>query len=528
MVSDDSNESYFTDGETTMNMSFQSAMRQADRAEGMTPFKEIPEHLIERTQTGKVINVRPPSPNSPTAALKIRFKDLETELDAKERQAIKKKQEYHDRLTTLETRLYELEQQQSDLESAADEWKIKYERQKEIADEYLKIADDREMEEVTQPLSKLAAETFKLRNDLKLRDEANTLQNESKGHQKRADEAENKREEAAKVARDLRDLVATEGKRLKNEIKKVTEENKNVSEDFQKATKESLKWQNEARRLDTMLTVSELKEKEWQQQIAQQKQENIKVTNELYEMTRTVMNKDDEVTEVRTQLKSAAEEYQKLEREVTQLAEHINKMEQENEKVMKEKTFQLHDHTQKVKQENTELRRERDELTLRNRRLEDENKALQTSVKYKDEQLLQYGVKTATVESPPPSYSKAHETGKSFHFEMPLRTGTGKGSIKTERNGEKVNEEKEQLSEGYPHRSRDDPSQFPPHIETNVFIDEGRRDRPSSRQERPRKSRYAKAKRNPDEEEGSEEEEDPRGGFALAKALNSMARKTPL
>ncbi|XP_055328740.1 uncharacterized protein LOC129581588 [Paramacrobiotus metropolitanus] len=47
MLSDESNESYFTDDETTMNTSFQKAMREADRAEGMTPFKNIPEHLIE-------------------------------------------------------------------------------------------------------------------------------------------------------------------------------------------------------------------------------------------------------------------------------------------------------------------------------------------------------------------------------------------------------------------------------------------------------------------------------------------------
>ncbi|XP_055355057.1 uncharacterized protein LOC129600525 [Paramacrobiotus metropolitanus] len=460
MVSDESNESYYTDDETTINTSFRTAMKEADRAEGMTSFTDIPEHLIERTQTGKVINVRSPSPNSPTTTLRKRVSELENELESNERQADKRKQEYRERLTTLETRLFDLEQQLDDLQSAADGWKVKYEKQREMAEEYLKMVDDREMEghlavndlnesmseesaersrhlvelkdecdqlrqkvteaeakrdeyagnfaEVTQRLSKLAAETFKLRNELKSRDEAiSILQNESKGHQRRADEAEEKRGEAAKVARDLRDLVATEGERLKDEIKKVTEENKKVTEDCQKAAKENLKWQNEARRLDTMVTVLELKEKEWQQQMTQQKQENVKVTNELYEMTRTVMNKDDEVTEVRTQLKSAAEEYQKLEREVTQLAEHINKMEQENEKVMKEKTFQLHDHTQKVKQENTELRREREELTLRNRRLEDENKALQTSVKHKDEQLLQYGVKTATVESPPPSYTSA-------------------------------------------------------------------------------------------------------------------------
>ncbi|XP_055357517.1 moesin/ezrin/radixin homolog 1-like, partial [Paramacrobiotus metropolitanus] len=272
MVSDESNESYFTDDDATMNMSFQTAMKEADRAEEVTPFKDIPEHLIDRTQNGKVINVRPQSPNSPTLTLRRRVRELENELDATERHADKRKQEYRDRLSTLETRLFELEQQQGDLQSSADGWKVKYERQKEIAEEYLKMADDREMEghlavsdlnesmseesaersrhlaelkdecdqlrqkvteaetkrdeyatkfaEITQRLTTLATETFKLRNDLKLREEAvSTLQLESKGHQERADEAEKSRNEAIKAMREARDITATEGARLKEEIK---------------------------------------------------------------------------------------------------------------------------------------------------------------------------------------------------------------------------------------------------------------------------------------------------------------------
>ncbi|XP_055353148.1 uncharacterized protein LOC129599041 [Paramacrobiotus metropolitanus] len=184
-------------------------------------------------------------------------------------------------------------------------------------------------------------------------------------------------------------------------------------------------------------------------------------------------------------------------------------------------------------QENQNLKNEKEQSDLRIKRLEDENKALQMSNKHKDEQLLQHGVRAATVESPPPSYSKAHETGtgKSFHFEMPLRTGTGKRSVKNERDGEKVKDDKEPPSESYPHMSRGDPSQFPPHIETNVFVDDGRRDRPSSRQERQRKSRYEKVKRNQNDDDGSEEEDDPRAettAAQLTKALNSMARKNTL
>ncbi|XP_055356499.1 filamin-A-interacting protein 1-like [Paramacrobiotus metropolitanus] len=317
MVSDESNESYFTDDEATMNMSFQTAMKEADRAEGMTPFKDIPEHLIERTQTGKVINVRPPSPNSPTSTLKRRVKELEEELEAKEGLVTKKKQEYQNRIGSLDARIYELEQQQVDLESAADEWKIKYERQKELAEEYLKMVDDREMEghlavsdlnesmseesaersrhlaelkdecdslklkvteaeakrdeyaaklvDVTQRLLTNTNEVFKLRNELKLRDEnIGTLQKESQDHQKRADDA-------VKVAKDLRELTATEGVRLKNEIKQVMEENKSLKEDVRKVTEENtelkktaktiaeqgMKWEHETHLLDEKVTVLE-------------------------------------------------------------------------------------------------------------------------------------------------------------------------------------------------------------------------------------------------------------------------------
>ncbi|XP_055350261.1 myosin-7-like [Paramacrobiotus metropolitanus] len=465
MVSDESNESYFTDDEATMNMSFQTAMKEADRAEGMTRFKDIPEHLIERTQTGKVINVRPPSPNSPTSTLKRRVKELEEELEAKEGLVTKKKQEYQNRIGSLDARIYELEQQQVDLESAADEWKIKYEREKELAEEYLKMVDDREMEghlavsdlnesmseesaersrhlaelkdecdslklkvteaeakrdeyaaklvDVTQRLLTNTNEVFKLRNELKLRDEnIGTLQKESQDHQKRADDA-------VKVAKDLRELTATEGVRLKNEIKQVMEENKSLKEDVQKVTEENtelkktaktiaqqgMRWEHEAHLLDEKVTVLELKDKEWQQSVHQKTQEIIKLNTELIDMTQTVMTREDEVTQTKNQLKAAVEEYTKLERDVTQLAEHIKKVENDTEKVIQEKTFQLHQHMLKVKEENQNLKTEKEEVQLKVRRLEDENKALVMSNKHKDEQLLQYGVRTSTVESPPPSYN---------------------------------------------------------------------------------------------------------------------------
>ncbi|XP_055357377.1 uncharacterized protein LOC129602396, partial [Paramacrobiotus metropolitanus] len=440
MVSDESNESYFTDDETTMNMSFQSAMRQADRAEGMTPFKEIPEHLIERTQTGKVINVRPPSPISPTLTLRRRVQDLESELDTKDGQMAKRKQEYQERLVSLETRLFEMEQQRGYLESTAEEWKVKYEKQKEMAEEYLKMVDDREMEghlavsdlnesmseetaersrhlaelkdecdslklkvteaeakrdeyaakliDATQRLLTNTNEVFKLRNELKLRDESiRTLQKESQDHQRRADDA-------VKVAKDLRELTATEGARLSNEIRQVMEENQALKEDNRKVTEENTelkgttktsteqgrRWKHEAHLLDEKVTVLELKDKEWQQTVHQKSQEIIRLNTELIDMTQTAMMREDE------------------------LAEHIRRVENDTEKVIQEKTIQLHQNMLKVNQENQNLKNEKEQFDLKIRRLEDENKALVMSNKHKDEQLLQYGVRTTTVESPPPSY----------------------------------------------------------------------------------------------------------------------------
>ncbi|XP_055347924.1 putative leucine-rich repeat-containing protein DDB_G0290503 [Paramacrobiotus metropolitanus] len=419
MVSDESNESYFTDDETTMNVSFQSAMRQADRAEGTILFKDIPEHLIERTKTGKVINVRPPSPNSPTTTLRTRVRELEDELETKESQATKRTRENREKLSPLEARIYVLEQQQVDLESAADEWKIKYERQRELAEEYLKMVDDREMEghlavsdlnesmseesakrsrhlaelkdecdslklkvteaetkrdeyatklaDATQRLLTNTTEIFKLRNDLKLRDEnIGTLQRESYDHQRRADEA-------AKVAKDLRDLTATEGVRLINEIRQVMQENKALKDDNKKVTDEikelkeaaktiaeqGARWEHEAHLLDEKVTVLELKDKEWQRTVHQKTQEIIKLNTELIDMTQTAMTREDEVNQTKTQLKAAADEYSKLERDVTQLAEHIRKVENDTEKVIQEKTFQLHQHMLKVKEENQNLKTEK-------------------------------------------------------------------------------------------------------------------------------------------------------------------------
>ncbi|XP_055327345.1 uncharacterized protein LOC129580714 [Paramacrobiotus metropolitanus] len=451
MVSDESNESYFTDDEATMNMSFQTAMKEADRVEGMTPFKDIPEHLIERTQMGKVINVRSPSPNSPTTTLRTRVRELEDELEAKESQATKRTRENREKLSSLEARIYVLEQQQVDLESAADEWKIKYERQRELAEEYLKMVDDREMEghlavsdlnesmseetaersrhlaelkdecdslklkvteaetkrdeyatklaDATQRLLTNTTEVFKLRNDLKLRDEnIETLQKESYDHQRRADEA-------AKVAKDLRDQTATEGVRLNNEIRQMMQENKVLKEDNRKVTDEikelkeaaktiaerGARWEHEAHLLDEKVTVLELKDKEWQQMVHQKTQEIIRLNTELIDMTQTAMTREDEVTRTKNQLKIAAEEYTTLERDVTQLAEHIKRMENDTEKVIQEKTFQLHQHMLKVNEENQNLKTEKEEFQLKVRRLEDENKALNMSNKHKDEQLLQYG-----------------------------------------------------------------------------------------------------------------------------------------
>ncbi|XP_055357560.1 rootletin-like [Paramacrobiotus metropolitanus] len=350
-------------------MSFKTAMKEADRAQGLTPFEDIPESLIERNQTGKIVNVRSPSPNSPTSNLKKRVRELETLLEEKEAQVIKKKQEYQSKLGSLQTHIYELEQQQGVLETKAEEWKVRYERQVQIAKESVKIADDREMEgyiavnelnesmseetaersrhiaelkdqcdelrkkadeaeekrteyatklaEATKRLSTVNKDMFKLRNDLKSRDEnIETLQKESADHQKRADDA-------VKVAHDLRDLLATEGERLKDEIKQVTEENAQLKEAGEKAAEWGQRWEEEARRLDMKVTKVEVESKEHQKKIRELTDENIKLNTEIVDMTQTVMTHQDEVTQSRTRLKSAADAYAQLEQQMNQLIDQI-------------------------------------------------------------------------------------------------------------------------------------------------------------------------------------------------------------
>ncbi|XP_055356383.1 myosin heavy chain, cardiac muscle isoform-like, partial [Paramacrobiotus metropolitanus] len=224
--------------------------------------------------------------------------ELQTSLEDKECQLLQKKQEYQKRISSLETHVYEMEQQQGILENTATEWKIRYERQKELAEEAQKVADDKEVEkfiavdelnesmseesaersrhiaelkdqcdelrkkaneaeskrndyaiklaEATQRLATMSTDMLKLRNDLKLRDEnIVTLKSESQAHQKRADEA-------LQVAKELTELGATEGERLKAGIKEVNEENEKLTEEVKELTSESHKWRTQALRLDTM------------------------------------------------------------------------------------------------------------------------------------------------------------------------------------------------------------------------------------------------------------------------------------
>ncbi|XP_055340237.1 uncharacterized protein LOC129589486 [Paramacrobiotus metropolitanus] len=389
-------ESYFTEDEMTLNMSFKTAMKEADRAQGLTPFEDIPESLIERNQTGKIVNVRSPSPNSPTSSLKRRVRELETSLEEKEAQVIKKKQEYQNKVGSLQTRIYELEQQQAVLENTAEEWKVRYQRQVQIAEESVKIADDREMEgyiavnelnesmseetaersrhiaelkdqcdelrkkadeaeakrdeyanklaEATKRLTAVNKDIFKLRDDLKLKDEnIETLQKESADHQKRADDA-------VKVAHDLRDLLATEGQRLKDEIRQVTEENAQLKEAGEKAAEWGQRWEDEARRLDTKVTKVEVESKEHQKKIRELTDENIKLNTELVDMTQTVMTHQDEVTRSRTHLKSAADAYAQLEQQMNQLIDQ-NKARETDEKELNAETIQRQNFAHMLKQE---------------------------------------------------------------------------------------------------------------------------------------------------------------------------------
>ncbi|XP_055356743.1 myosin-16-like [Paramacrobiotus metropolitanus] len=566
-------ESYLTDDDVTMNTSFRTAMKDADRAEGVTAFSDIPEHLIERTQTGKIINVRSPSPNSPTSNLKRQIRELQTSLEDKECQLLQKKQEYQKRISSLETHVYEMEQQQGILENAATEWKIRYERQKEIAEEAQKVADDKEVEkfiavdelnesmseetaeksrqlaelkdqcdelrkkaneaevkrndyatklaEATQRLATMSTDMLKLRNDLKQKEEnIGILQKESQAHQKRADEA-------LQVAKELTELGATEGERLKAGIKEVNEENMNLTEQIKKLTEESQKWQAQAYRLDTMVTALEIADKENQRKVHEQLEENIRLNTELTAMATTAMLREDEATEVKNQLISAGQAYTELEQQVNQLAERMITLKEETHKEMDNRTIKLQNDMLKIRQDNDRLRKERDDLSLRNRRLEDENKGLQMTNKHKDEQLLQFSTKKDTKESPPPSYSKAHGTGGSAHFEMPLRTGGGRSDFKTEKDDE-TSDKRNPSSSHQPHMSSGDPSQ--PQPTETAIKDDANRDVRSPRHEHD--GRYFREYRNErnerNERNQQEDRNEDRGQREFNRAIKNMGRKTDL
>ncbi|XP_055329882.1 uncharacterized protein LOC129582397 [Paramacrobiotus metropolitanus] len=566
-------ESYLTDDDVTMNMSFRTAMKDAVRAEGVTAFSDIPEHRIERTQTGKIINVRSPSPNSPTSNLWRQIRELQTSLEGKECQLLQKKQEYQRRISSLETHVYEMEQQQGILENAATEWKIRYERQKEIAEEAQKVADDKEVEkfiavdelnesmseetaeksrrlaelkdqcdelrkkaneaeikrneyanklaEATQRLAMMSTDMLKLRNDLKLKEEnIGILQKESQAHQKRADDA-------LQVAKELTELGATEGERLKNEIKKVIEENNQLTEDGKKAAEEGLKWRQQALRLDTMVTALEIAEKENQQKVHEQLEENIRLNTELTAMATTAMLREDEATEVRNQLISAGQAYTELEQQVNQLAERMITLKDETHKEMDNRTIKLQNEMLKIKQDNDRLRKERDELNLKNRRLEDENIALQVTNKHKDEQLLQFGAKKDTDVTPPPSYSKTQGTGAggSAHFEMPLRTGGGRGDFKTEKDDE-VADKRNPSGSHQPQMSSGDPSQYQQPIETAIKEDANRDARSPRHEHDGRYFREIPNERNQRNERNDRNEDRVQREFN--RTLKNMGRKTDL
>ncbi|XP_055351873.1 uncharacterized protein LOC129598133 [Paramacrobiotus metropolitanus] len=339
------NETYFTNDDTTMHMSFHTAMKEADRAQGLTPFKDIPEHLIERNQIGKIVNVRSPSPNSPTSNMKTRIRELERSLEEKEGQVLQKKEEYRNRLGSLEARIYELEQHQGVLESSADEWKIRYERQKQIAEESEKIADDREMEgimamsDLNESMSEETAE--RSRHLAELRDRCDELK-------QKVIEAESKRDEYAKNLTDLTQRLTTgttEIHQLRKDLKLRDESIETLRNEFQAHQKRA----DEAIQAAKELT-------------------DLTATEELLAMTTTAMANEDEATTLKGQLKRAADAFTELDQQVETLKD-VNKQKES-------RMINLENYAHRFKQERDQLKKEKAELIDRVKRLEDENKGL--------------------------------------------------------------------------------------------------------------------------------------------------------
>ncbi|XP_055338418.1 golgin subfamily A member 6-like protein 22 [Paramacrobiotus metropolitanus] len=478
-----SSEKFYTDDEdeTTIRTSFHTAMKEANLTKGMfeTTLQDKLEETFEGTASGRADDREQRSPSPKTSVmngLKQRVKELEQLLDEKEAQAFAAIRDQRNKTFEVEARLSVMEQEKVTFEDEAQQWKVRFEGQKKAAEDLRKMVEDRDAEGIltaenyglseeaaersqeiaelkkerdllqskvkeaekkrdeslanatkfTGKVTSLTADISKLKDDLKLREDlVNTLQTELKEMKRKHNEAESQRDQAAKELLELAEITKTEFKRLNDEI------------DNQK--KEAKKWLKEAQRCDERVTVLEVVNKEGKTENEKQKEEIAKLSDESVGLATSVMEKDDKITELKTQLKVVEEECQARGRTLADRADRITRLEAEAEilkaakmdldKTLDNRASTILEQMRKVTEANNDyekLRKDANETvkqlqqTVKQR--EEEIKTLKRSAKQKEGEAKQ----PERIESPPPRYGEVHTVEGSFHFQAPLKTGTGR------------------------------------------------------------------------------------------------------
>ncbi|XP_055339375.1 rootletin-like [Paramacrobiotus metropolitanus] len=495
-----SSEKVYTDDEdeTTIRTSFHTAMKEANLTKGMfeTTFQDKLEETFEGTASERADDreQRSPSPKtSVMSGLKQRVKELEQLLDEKEAQAFAAIRDQRNKTFEVEARLSVMEQEKVTFEDEAQPWKVRFEGQKKAAEDLRKMVEDRDAEGIltaedyglseeaaersreiaelkkerdllqlkvkeaekkrdeslsnatkfTGKVASLTADISKLKDDLKSREEnIKTLQMDLQDKTKKQHKAESQRDQAAKELLELAEKTKTEFKRLNDEA--------------ENQKKEAKKWLKEAQRCDERVTVLEVAYKEGQKENEKQKAEITKLSDELVELATIVMEKDDKIKELET----VKEECEARGRTLAHRADRITCLEAEAEilnaaKMDLDKTLDNRASTileqmrmvteankdyEKLRKDANEFLKEFRQIESQNKTLQEEIKALKNSAKAKEEEMTQRSPKgPKRIESPPPGYGEVHTVEGSFHFQAPLKTGTGRsdgqdeGKVKAEK-----------------------------------------------------------------------------------------------
>ncbi|XP_055354361.1 protein Hook homolog 3-like [Paramacrobiotus metropolitanus] len=328
-----SDERYFTDDEDkTMQMSFHTAMKEAEQADEILQmtFNEKSEETFIGTASGKADNERSPTPKTPASTdSKRRVRELELQLENKDEQAFAAVREQRNKTIEMESRVFVLEQEKVTLEDEMQQWKVRYEVQKQMAEELKKMVDDKDLEgilavedlnnslseesaersreiaelkeqcdllkskvmevetqrdeclsnatKVTGRVASLTADITELMKDLETYEENNQkLQMELNERKKKQGETEKQRYQAAQKLQELSEKTKAEVKRLSDEV--------------QGHKREAQRWKTHAQLLDERVTVLEVENREGQVLTHKQKQDIAKLGSDLLGMTTLVMS----------------------------------------------------------------------------------------------------------------------------------------------------------------------------------------------------------------------------------------------